>query len=206
MRPYFLSHIDRHQFAYRPRSSTTCALTHLHYRLTSLLEENDSTGVAILSLDYSKAFDTISHDMLLQRVIDCGFPKPFVTWLSSYLTERAQRTTFGNVVSSVAHVTSGVPQGSIIGPLLFILYTANLLGDINCDYVKYADDTTILIKLSFDDSSSERLICDILEHVKSKSENIKLCLNISKSNILICPKRNMCPSVCVFRVLMLHPP
>ena len=186
----FIRHIDKNQFAYLPQSSTTCALIHLLHRIVSLLDEDNSAGVAILSLDYSKAFDTISHPQLIKKMTDKGFPQGFVTWTASYLSERYQRTKINNVLSSAKQVTSGVPQGSIIGPYLFNLYTSDLLKNLDCFHVKYADDTTLLLKINSNELDFKAKLLQIFNDIQIVSSQNSLVLNVSKTKLLICPKHN----------------
>ena len=189
---FFLRHIDESQFAYLPQSSTTCALIHLLYRLTAILEEDNSVGAAVLSLDFSKAFDTISHRRLVNKMNNLDLPRGFVSWISSYLTERTQRTKINNIFSSTTLVSSGVPQGSIIRPYLFILYTSNLLRDSDFSYVKYADDMSLILKIT-DDNCLQSRLQDIFNSIKLACMNIDLVLNTTKSKLLICPKSKHCP-------------
>ena len=195
---HFLKNVDTFQFAYMPKSSTTCALVYLFNCLTSLLDDSDALGAVMLSLDYTKAFDTICHRTLINKLTLCNFPQGFVSWVSSYLSDRRQRTRLGEVTSCSSVVRSGVPQGSVIGPFLFILYTSNLMTDLDCQYVKYADDTTLILKIHKSHANRfERYLCDIFESIKTQSSEVNLLLNINKSKLLFIPKSAICPRVSI---------
>ncbi len=120
--------------------------------VTQLIEVFDYIGreldlgkqVDVIYLDMSKAFDRVSHMQLLKRLRDFGFGGNTLNWFRSYLKDRRQQTTVLGATSSALPVTSGVPQGSILGQLLFLLYQNNLSNSINHSKIAtFADDTKI---------------------------------------------------------------
>ena len=110
---------------------------------------------ALVPLDLSAAFDTIDHDTLLSR-LSAGFAGSALKWFRSYLQDRFQSVKIGSSLSNLFKLKFGIPQGSVLGPLLFSLYTTPL-GQVirkytGVKYHFYADDTQLFIHLSPDDS------------------------------------------------------
>ena len=144
----FTNYIDRNnilidsQYGFRNGRSTAMALIELIEEITTSLDDKMSTiGVFI---DLRKAFDTIDHHLLLKKLQHYGIRRIVIDWLQSYLYNRKQYVEFDNVYSRLQDVVCGVPQGSILGPKLFILYINDIcnVSDI-LRFVLFADDTNI---------------------------------------------------------------
>ena len=96
------------------------ALTHFTDNVLLNVDSGRLTGAVFL--DLSKAFDTVDHNLLLYKLKSVGLSDDTVNWFQTYLTNRKQRTSVGDILSVAALLTVGIPQGSILGPLLFLIY------------------------------------------------------------------------------------
>ena len=135
--------VTEYQWTYRKRHSTDLLLAHLTETWRPALYSNLVVGV--LFIDFQKAFDSISHKILThKREHNYGIKGNLLAWTREYLSKRKEYTVVNGELSSQANVTSGVPQGSVVGPTLFALYTGNLPEAVSsASLYMYADDTTI---------------------------------------------------------------
>ena len=127
LRPHITtsSNFSSFQAAYRPGFSTETALLHIFNNLSDICGKGNCA--VMVGLDLSAAFDTINHQLLLERLkSDFGIDGLAFSWLQSYLSNRTQYVKLGNHSSSPVELLAGVPQGSVLGPLLFTTYTSPL--------------------------------------------------------------------------------
>ena len=171
------SYLDRHnilsdnQFGFRKGHSTIHPIITL---VKDIIESNDKPTkdlTAAVFLDLSKAFDTVSHEILLNKMEYYGIRGKANLWFKSYLTERYQFTEFKSAISDVSSISSGVPQGSILGPLLFLLYVNDLHNATNLKILSFADDTTV-----YHSSSNIEDLANTINN-ELKSIHIWLCEN-----------------------------
>ena len=94
---------------------------------------------------YSKASDTVQFKSVLTKMHNLGFPKEFLLWMVDYITDRRQIVQIDDRKSDMATAEFSVPQGSILGPVIFNLYVADLQKELQCDCYQYADDTTFYV-------------------------------------------------------------
>ena len=185
-----MSFIPENQFAYKPKSNTTCALITLHDSVTKLLEDESCHGAIIISYDFSKAFDTLPHHLLLEKLKALRFPSGFILWLHSYLTNRQQRIRIGGSRSTCLPVTSGVPQGSLLGPFLFLLMCHDISTHNHSSIlVQYADDTTVVCPV-YVNTNTELLVSNEVAHMKDWASMNGFTLNSAKTQILQINKRS----------------
>ena len=134
--------ISKFQFGYRPNRSTQQATILLTDEIR--FEANDKNLVGAVFLDLSKAFDTISHSVLLNKLKAYGIKNEELEWFVSYLFYRSQVVDINNIRSNEFYIYSGVPQGSILGPLLFFLFFNDFPEMLkNSKVLIYADDSVI---------------------------------------------------------------
>ena len=179
--------VGNNQFAFIPRGGqgTTVALTYVMNKVLSYL---DTPGaVRLLMIDYSKAFDKLPHNTILNAFSSLCAPRELVLWLSSFLQHRRQCVKISNVQGDSAlsdwyTASSGVPQGGVLSPILFAIAVDDL--DVkfqNSLLVKYADDFCLLHFLRRNDDDR---LQDEFDHIVSWSSNCGLTINSTKTKIM----------------------
>ena len=167
------------QFAFKPSGSTTAALVYFTHQLTKMLEQNDY--VRCLMIDFTKAFDTVDHVILLHKLSQLSLPGFVINWICSFLSGRGQQCKVNGLLSNVIDIGLSIVQGSGIGPTLYIVMKNDLcaVSAVN-DIFKYADDTTLLVPQHTD------VELDIeFQNVKAWAANNCLKLNLSKTKEII---------------------
>ena len=173
------------QYGFRTNHSTEYAVVKLVDTISKEMESG-STPTA-LYIDLSKAFDTLSFDILLYKLNYYGVKGNAFKLLKNYLTNRKQYVVFNSQNSETVDITSGVPQGSILGPLLFSICINDLITISNkLKFIMYADDTTIYFNLeNFDPYHLKRDINNELEKITLWLKMNKLSLNVQKTKLMI---------------------
>ena len=131
-----------YQSGFRKHYSTDTCLSYLTDRVQNGFEKGSLTGMILI--DLQKAFDTIDHKILTEKMSCLGFAESTIRWCKSYLTNRCFIVNVGNDFSSPGKLLCGVPQGSILGPLLLLLYVNDMPQAVNSDLLLYADDTCLI--------------------------------------------------------------
>ena len=143
------------------RSTTTQLLKYLDKCVETIV---DGGVVDSIYMDFAKAFDTVPHRRLMVKLRSYGIKGKILNWISSFISKRTQVVVVNGKESTLGHVLSGIPQGSVLGPILFLIYINDILERIHSDGLLFADDTKIFkcIK-SRDDALSLQTDIDVLE-------------------------------------------
>ena len=180
------------QFGFRKSFSTQLALSLLLDKISNAMDNGEF--VVGVFLDFSKAFDTVNHNILFEKLFHYGIRGVPLLWLQSYLNDRKQYVIYDGIRSPLQRISCGVPQGSILGPLLFLLYINDLPNICNNAFMyMFADDSNLFLtgkNLREMESNINRELTILSDWLKSN----KLSLNIKKTHyILFHPGRKKPP-------------
>ena len=174
------------QSGFRSAHSTDTALTFLADKLRANMDNGLYTGMVLI--DLQKAFDTVDHTILTKKLKAIGVDDHAGAWFKSYLAGRNQVVKVNGSVSTAGNITCGVPQGSILGPLLFIIYVNDMVTSVNCDLFLYADDSTLLVSGKHP-TDIQKSLSNELNSVRGWLEENKLSIHLGKTeSILIASK------------------
>ena len=183
--------LSKSQYGFRRNHSTTHALIDLQDKIISAIDKNNF-GLGIF-MDLSKAFDIVDHEILLYKLKHYGIRGTALKWFTSYLNNRSQYTFFANCSSNKSQIKHGVPQGSILGPLLFLLYINDITNSSEkLEFVLYADDTTLFYTQSNVENLKENVEYELKKVTKWFRVN-KLLVNYDKTHFV--PFQNRCSNI-----------
>ncbi len=175
--------LDPLQFAYRPNRSTDDAISQVLHSSLTHIDSKNGNYVRLLFIDYSSAFNTIVPTKLAVKLSDLGLNTSLCDWIQDFLTGRPQVVKVGQFTSNSITLNIGAPQGCVLSPLLYSLYTHDCVSShSSTSIVKFADDTVVLGLVSNND---EAAYLDEVERLTSWCQDNCLSLNVSKTKELI---------------------
>ena len=178
--------IYEYQSGFRRSYSTDTALTYLSDRIRLNMDAGLYTGIVLI--DLQKAFDTVDHNILALKLNALGLDRSAVAWFESYLSDRQQFVNVQGTKSAYGEVTCGVPQGSILGPLLFTIYVNDMSSAVTCDLLLYADDSALVVS-GKDPGQIEHTLSRELESISLWLAQNKLSLHLGKTEAFYLDKK-----------------
>ena len=180
--------LDPLQFAYRPNRSTDDAVALALNTALSHLDQNN-TYVRMLFIDFSSAFNTIVPSRLIMKLQDLNISPSMCSWILNFLTDRPQAVRLGNITSTSLTLSTGAPQGCVLSPLLYSLFTYDCATTNSSNtIIKFADDTTIIGCIKNGDESAYRAE---VATMTSWCQDNSLLLNVAKTKELIVDYRRL---------------
>ena len=176
------------QYGFREKHSTNLAIMELVTKITQAIENKEYTiGVF---LDLSKAFDTVNHNILLHKLEHYGIRGVALDWFKNYLSNRIQVVKYNSSRSDSLEIKCGVPQGSVLGPLLFLIYM-NDIGKCSrlLSFISFADDTNLFLSHR-DAYTLSNTMNQELKNITTWLSTNKLSLNVNKTHFMIFKTKN----------------
>ncbi len=176
--------LDPLQFAYRPNRSTDDAISQVLHSSLTHIDSKNGNYVRLLFIDYSSAFNTIVPTKLAVKLSDLGLNTSLCDWIQDFLTARPQVVKVGQFTSNSITLNVGAPQGCVLSPLLYSLYTHDCVSShSSTSIVKFADDTVVLGLVSNND---EAAYLDEVERLTSWCQDNCLSLNVKQNQRADC--------------------
>ena len=174
------------QSGFLPKHSTITQLLEIHHTIMKALDNRKE--ILTCFLDISKAFDRVSHRALIQKLRQLKIDGNLLDWFIDYLSNRKQRVLVDGVHSSWRDVLAGIPQGSILGPLLFLIFINDIINDINCIIRLFADDTSLILP-SINLDTDLDLMQNDLNRISAWAKKWAVNFNSDKTKTLLISRR-----------------
>jgi hypothetical protein len=141
--------------------------------------------VRFVFCDVSKAFDTVWHKGLLFKLKLTGVSEQLISWIESYLSDRQQKVVSEGFSSTLKGINAGVPQGSVLGPFLFLVYINAIVNDINNDIRLFADDTSLFVVVENDHTAAATSLTEDLNVISNWAKKWAVQFNPQKTKIIV---------------------
>lgn len=179
-----------HQYGFRPKHSTELAAVELVDKLLHFMDKKSPDTPICIYMDLSKAFDVLDHSILLDKLSFYGLDRSAITLLANYLSNRKQFVVYDQICSEQKFIRTGVPQGSILGPLLFLIFINDISKSSSLfDFLCYADDTTLISTIEKFNAANSSINSEV-EKISNWLIVNKLSLNIGKTKFMMFHKGN----------------
>ena len=181
---YFRDHslITKFQSGFIPQDSTVNQLVNLYHMFSNAIDQKKD--VRIVFCDITKAFDRVWHEGLIYKLQKIGIGNHLLHWFKNYLSNRQQRIVINGDHSSWGHVKAGVPQGSVLGPLLFLVYINDITDNISTNIRLFADDTALFIDVD-DPAGSTNLLNNDLGTINAWADKWLVKFSVPKTKSMI---------------------
>ena len=184
--------ITPHQSGFIPGDSTVYHLLNLYHDLCSAMD-NNNTAHAIF-FDISKAFDRVWHRGLIHKLEAIGIRGKLLDWFRDYLSNRKQATVIKGEMSDYSWISAGVPQGSVLGPLLFIVYINDITLEIESTIKLFADDTSMYSFMEDLDQQATTLNSDLIK-IREWALKWKVTFNKTKTELMVLSRKTVPPAI-----------
>jgi ribonuclease P/MRP protein subunit RPP40 len=179
---------SEHQFGFITGRSTILQLLVILDKWTDIIDKGGA--VESIYLDFRKAFDTVPHIRLLLKLQYYGIGQPLLGWIQDFITNREQRVVINNTCSKWEQISSGIPQGSVLGTLLFVIYINDMPNNLHKSCLLFADDAKIFSKITVNDTSDAEILQQDLNRIQQWSSDWLMSFNHDKCvNLVVGSKR-----------------
>lgn len=172
--------LTKFQHGFRSKRSCETQLIGLIQDLTSTMDSKMQTDMIVL--DFAKAFDKVSHPRLLHKLRHYGIKGKHNQWITAFLESRTQAVVLENKYSDKVDVTSGVPQGSVLGPVFFLIYINDITDNMQSTIRLFADDCTIYRPIN--NKNDQQILQSDLTNLTKWEQKWKMAFNVSKCNVM----------------------